>query len=146
VDPDNRRPVDYDLRREMLSELQSSMNVDEILRRMDTGMPKLYVTHKALLLRREHPEWFGEEAAYTPMVAEGSKSDHLIGFRRGDSVAVFVPRWPLRLGGSWAGTSVDLPPGHWKNIFTGETVMGGRLRVQSVLRRFPVALLTREAE
>jgi (1->4)-alpha-D-glucan 1-alpha-D-glucosylmutase len=130
----------------MLSELQDGMDVDEILRRMDNGMPKLYVTHKALRLRREHPEWFGAEMAYTPIVAEGSKSDHLIGFRRGDSVAVFVPRWPLRLGGSWAGTLVELPPGQWKNIFTGEEMMGGRLRVQSLLRRFPVALLTREAE
>jgi (1->4)-alpha-D-glucan 1-alpha-D-glucosylmutase len=146
VDPDNRRPVDYDLRREMLTELQSGIDVDEIMRRMNSGMPKLFVVHNALRLRREHPEWFGEDAAYTPMVAEGSKSDHLIGFRRGDSVAVFVSRWPLRLGSSWAGTSVELPPGQWKNTFTGEAVMGGRLRVQSLLRRFPVALLTREAE
>jgi (1->4)-alpha-D-glucan 1-alpha-D-glucosylmutase len=79
------------------------------------------------------------------MVAEGSKSDHLIGFMRGDSIAVFVPRWPLRLGGNWAGTTVDLPPGEWRNVFTRETVMSGRLRVQSLMRRFPLALLTREA-
>jgi (1->4)-alpha-D-glucan 1-alpha-D-glucosylmutase len=146
VDPDNRRPVDYDLRRGMLSELQSGMDVDEVLRRMDSGMPKLYVVHKTLHLRREHPEWFGMEAAYSPIVAEGSKSNHLIAYLRGDSVAVFVPRWPLGLGGNWARTSVELPQGKWKNIFTGEAVMGGNLRVQSLMRRFPVALLTREAE
>jgi len=146
VDPDNRRPVDYDLRREMLSELQGGMDVDEIMRRMDSGMPKLHVVCKALHLRREHPEWFGAEAAYTPMAAQGSKGDHLIAFLRGDCVAVIVPRWPLRLGGNWATTSLELSPGKWRNIFTGEAVMGVRLRVQSLLRKFPVALLTREPE
>jgi (1->4)-alpha-D-glucan 1-alpha-D-glucosylmutase len=146
VDPDNRRPVDYDLRRGMLSELQRGMNVDEIMRRMDSGMPKMYVAHKALRLRRDHREWFGAEAAYTPIAADGSKIDHLIAYLRGDSVAVIVPRWPLRLGSIWAATSLELPPGQWRNIFTGDAVGGGRQRVGPLLRRFPVALLTREAE
>jgi (1->4)-alpha-D-glucan 1-alpha-D-glucosylmutase len=146
VDPDNRRPVDYELRRGMLSELQAGMDVDEIMPRMDSGMPKLHVVNKALQLRHEHPGWFGAEAAYTPIAVEGSKSDHLIAYLRGTSVAVFAPRWPLRLGGNWTGTSVELPQGQWNNILTGEVVMGGRQRVGSLLRRFQVALLTREAE
>ena len=146
VDPDNRRPVDYDLRRGMLSELQGGMDVDEVMRKMDSGMPKLYVVYKSLHLRREHPEWFGAEAAYTPMAAQGSRSDHLIAYLRGDCVAVIVPRWPLMLRGDWATTSLGLPLGKWRNIFTGEAVMGGRLRMQSLLRRFPVALLTRQAK
>ena len=146
VDPDNRRPVDYDLRRGMLAELQSGMDVDEIMRRMDSGMPKLHVVHNALRFRRQHPECFGAEAAYTPIAAEGSKIDHLIAYLRGDSVAVVVPRWPLRLSGNWAATTLELPPGQWRNIFTGEALMGGRQRVGPLLRRFPVALLTREAE
>jgi len=41
---------------------------------------------------------------------------------------------------------VELPPGQWKNLLTRETVTGGRLRPQTLLQRFPVALLTREAE
>jgi len=146
VDPDNRRAVDYDLRRMMLNELQGGADADEIMRGMDTGMPKLYVVHMALLLRREHPEWFGGESAYTPIFADGSKSDHLIGFMRGKSVAVFVPRWSSRLGGSWAATTVELPLGRWKNIFTHEAITGGRLCVQSLFRKFPVTLLIREKE
>ena len=146
VDPDNRRPVDYDLRREMLSELQRGMDVEQIVRRMDIGLPKLWVAHSALSLRREHPAWFGAQAAYRPIVAEGSKSDHLVGYQRGDCVAVLVPRWPLKLNGSWAATTVELTPGAWKNVLTNEVVMGGRLRVQTILQRFPVALLTREVE
>jgi len=61
-------------------------------------------------------------------------------------VAVLVPRWPLKLSGNWASTTVDLPQGEWKNRLTREAVMGGRLRVQALLQRFPVALLTRAVE
>jgi len=146
VDPDNRRPVDYDLRRQMLAELEAGMDVEEIVRRMDSGLPKLWVAHNALHLRREHPEWFGGEAAYTPIIAEGAKSDHLVGYCRGDRVAVFVPRWTLKLGGNWSASTVELPPGQWKNILTRETVTGGRVRVQTLFERFPVALLTLGAE
>jgi (1->4)-alpha-D-glucan 1-alpha-D-glucosylmutase len=146
VDPDNRRAVDYDLRREMLIRLQDNIDVEEIVQGMDSGLPKLWVIHKALCLRREHPEWFGAEAAYKPITAEGSKSDHLVGFQRGDSVAVFAPRWPLKLAGYWAGTTVTLPPGQWRNLFTRDVTMGGQVRVQALLKRFPVALFTREAE
>jgi len=146
VDPDNRRPVDYDLRRTMLADLQAGMNVEEIMDRMESGLPKLFIAQTALRLRRDHPEWFGAEAAYAPLLAEGSKSDHLVGYLRGDSVAVLVPRWPLKLGGSWASTTVRLPPGRWVNLFTREEAMGGPARVQALLQRFPVALLAREAE
>jgi (1->4)-alpha-D-glucan 1-alpha-D-glucosylmutase len=146
VDPDNRRPVDYELRRRLLSELRAGMNVEEMMRRIDTGLPKLCVLHHALCLRREHPEWFGADAAYTPILAEGSKSAHLVGYRRGDHVVALVPRWPLKLAGNWAATTVELPPGRWENIFTHEFVAGGRMRVQTLLQRFPVALLRRRAE
>ena len=122
------------------------MDVKQVMERADEGLSKLWVVHQALLLRKEHPEWFGAEAAYTPIAGEGSKNEHLIAYLRGDSVAVFVPRWPLRLAGNWAATTVELLPGKWRNIFTREAVVGGRLRVQSLLGRFPVALLTREAE
>ncbi len=146
VDPDNRRPVDYDLRRKMLRELEDGMDVEEIVRRMDSGLPKLWVAHNALCLRRGHPAWFGAESAYTAVVADGPKSEHLVGYRRGDCVAVFVPRWTMKLGGNWAATTVELPQGKWRNALTRETVMGGCLRVQTLFHRFPVALLTRETE
>jgi (1->4)-alpha-D-glucan 1-alpha-D-glucosylmutase len=146
VDPDNRGAVDYEGRRAMLAELQAGMNVDEIMKRMDSGMPKLWVLYKALQLRREKPEWFGENADYVPLVAEGSKREHLIAFRRGDSVAVLAPRWNVRLGGGFGSTTVELPAGRWTNLFSGEDVNGGKLRLQNVFRQFPVALLVKDAE
>ena len=146
VDPDNRRPVDFDLRRQMLSELEGGMDVEDILRRMDSGLPKLWIVHNALCLRREHPEWFGAEAKFTPLVAEGSKAEHLVGYLRGTRVATFVPRWTVSLSDRWGATTVELPPGQWKNVLTREVITGGQRRVQTLLRRFPVALLIREAE
>ncbi len=146
VDPDNRSAVDYEARRTMLAELEQGMSAEEILQRSDSGLPKLWVTYKALHLRRQKPEWFGPEADYTPLRAEGPKREHLIAYLRGGNVATLAPRWPLSLGNGWSTTGLDLPQGRWKNILTGDTLQGGRLRVQSLLQRFPVALLVRETE
>jgi (1->4)-alpha-D-glucan 1-alpha-D-glucosylmutase len=146
VDPDNRGPVDYAVRRSLLSELEKGLEVEEIMRRIDSGLPKLWVIYKALHLRSEKPEWFGPDAAYTPLLTEGPKKEHLVGYMRGDSVVTLVPRWSLKLGGSWSATTVELPQRRWKNILTGDPVAGGRLRVQSLLHRFPIALLIKETE
>jgi (1->4)-alpha-D-glucan 1-alpha-D-glucosylmutase len=144
VDPDNRRPVDYESRRQMLSELHNGISVDEIMRKSDTGMPKLWLVHKALSLRKQHPEWFGDSAEYTPLLGQGPKSEHLISYLRGDQVVAVAPRWPLRLANEWDGTMIDLPSGRWKNVLTGDAVEEGPSSVASLLERFPVALLTRE--
>jgi (1->4)-alpha-D-glucan 1-alpha-D-glucosylmutase len=146
VDPDNRGPVDYASRKSMLAELEQGMDAAEILKRMDCGLPKLWVIHKALELRREHQEWFGRDAAYTPLVAAGPRKEYLVGYLRGDRAATLVSRWNMKLDGNWAATTVELPSGRWKNILTGEDVQGGRLRVQLLLQHFPVALLVRQAE
>ena len=145
VDPDNRGLVDYESRRVMLAELSAGLPVEEVMKRIDEGLPKLLLVKQALHLRREHPEWFDETSAYTPLPIEGIKSMHAIAFLRGDSVATITPRWNLRLGSGFGSTHVDLPFAHWKNLLTGEVFGGGRLRVQSLLQRFPVSLLVRES-
>ncbi len=144
VDPDNRGPVDYESRKTMLAELEAGMSVEEIMSRMDSGMPKLWVLYKALHLRREKPEWFGREAAYSSLPVEGPKQAHLIAFSRGDSVAVLVPRWSIKLGNGFGSTTAQLPQGTWGNVFTGERMNGGSTRVQQLFRKFPVALLVRD--
>jgi (1->4)-alpha-D-glucan 1-alpha-D-glucosylmutase len=102
------------------------------------------------MLRREHPEWFGAEASYDPLAASGPKAAHAVAYLRAGRVATLVPRWPLKLGESWAGTTLALPEGRWTNVLTGDVVDGGRLRgnlrVQALLRDFPVALLVRNSE
>ncbi len=144
VDPDNRGPVDYEARSAMLAELDAGMSAEEIMTRMDSGMPKLWILNRALHLRRKKPEWFGKDAAYIPLSAEGPKRAHLIAFSRGESVAVLAPRWNLKLGSGFGSTTVELPPGNWTNIFTGEVISGGRMRAQQLFAKFPVALLERD--
>jgi (1->4)-alpha-D-glucan 1-alpha-D-glucosylmutase len=161
VDPDNRRPVDYDGRRRLLAELEGS-SLEAILSRWDEGLPKLHLVVRALHLRRRHPAWFGPgpEGAYTPLRARGPGQDHVVAYRRGragadagpgagadlgaDSGCIAIaPRLPIRLGTRWDSTTLAIPPGAWRNELTGESLAGGTVAVAELLGRFPVALLSR---
>lgn len=144
VDPDNRGPIDYSARAAMLAELMTGLSVEEIMQKMDTGMPKLWLLHRALELRQQQPAWFGAEAGYTPVVIEGRRMDFAIGYLRGGRVATIVPRWNVRRGANWLGTTINLPAGGWKNWLTSESLSGGRVPLQAILERFPVALLVRD--
>jgi (1->4)-alpha-D-glucan 1-alpha-D-glucosylmutase len=143
VDPDNRRPVDYELRRRRLAELKAGMTPEQILARMDDGLPKLWLIHQGLQLRRRSPEAFGPAGDYQPLRAAGPRAGHAVAFLRGGEVAAIAPRLPLRLGGDWQGTVLDLPPGRWHDVLTGEETDGGARPVAGLLARFPVALLAR---
>jgi (1->4)-alpha-D-glucan 1-alpha-D-glucosylmutase len=142
VDPDNRRPVDYGRRAGLLKEMQS-LNVGQVLERGDEGLPKLWVVHKALLLRKEHPDWFGLAAEYASLDVDGTERERVIAYRRGERVLAVVPRWSHE-GRAWGETVVDVPEGRWKNRLTCAVVEGGKVPVGELLRDFPVALLTRE--
>ena len=146
VDPDNRRPVDYALRTHLLEEI-SDMQPNQILARMDEGLPKLHVIHTSLLLRRKYPGWFGPDAAYTPILADGPKQEHVVAYLRGQNVLTVVPRLWVKLGGDWAGTTITVPQGTWHNLLTGEVLQAeGEIAMERMLTRFPVALLTRDEE
>ena len=114
VDPDNRRPVDYALRRKLLGEMT---DVEQVMSRMDDGLPKLWVVKQALAVRNEHPEWFGPEAAYEPLAVQGAKAEHVVAFARGAKVVTVVPRHTLSVG-DWAETLVTVPAGTWRNRLT----------------------------
>ncbi len=142
VDPDNRRPVDYNLRRTLLDQA-AQLDASTIMTRADEGLPKLWLIQRSLHLRNEHPEWFGKDAAYMPLAASGENAEHVIAFQRGGNVIAIVPRWMLKLGNDWGDTAVNMPEGKWRNRMTNET-MEGEARIGALLERFPVALLTRE--
>jgi (1->4)-alpha-D-glucan 1-alpha-D-glucosylmutase len=147
VDPDNRRPVDYALRKRLLHELKE-MRGDEaaalVMSRAEEGLPKMWTIHQALKLRRERPECFGADADYTPIEVDGAKYDHVIGYLRGEEVVTVVPRLTLKLDGAWKDTIAVLPKGRWKNRLSGAMVSGGVITVKLLLKDFPVALLVRE--
>lgn len=144
VDPDNRGAVDYRVRRSMLAELEKGIPAEEIVKRMDDGLPKLWVIFKVLHLRLEHPDWFGKDAGYIPVAAKGSRQHHVVSYLRGQNVAVVAPRWSFKLGGNFGSTTIELPDGNWNHLFSGEIFQGGSLRLQNLVAQFPVALLIRE--
>jgi (1->4)-alpha-D-glucan 1-alpha-D-glucosylmutase len=149
VDPDNRRPVDFELRQRSLAELDG-LPTEALVARMDEGLPKLRVVRDALALRRRRPEVFGAGAAgaYRPLDLTGPAAGHGVGFLRGDAVAVVVPRLVLGLAarGGWDGTAVSLPAGTWVDVITQHawTVANGdAVPMADLLGPFPVALLER---
>ncbi len=143
VDPDNRRPVDYELRRRLLDDLKRGLTPEKILARTDEGLPKLWLIHQGLQLRRRSPEAFGPDGDYEPLRTVGPRAGHGVAFTRGGVVAVVAPRLPLRLQGDWQGTTLELPPGSWRDELTGEEIEGGARPLADLLARFPVALLAR---
>ena len=147
VDPDNRRPVDYAVRKRLLCELKRMKGEDvaaQVMLRAEEGLPKMWTIHKALELRRERPDCFNAEAEYTPLEVDGDKHDHVIAYLRGEDVVTVVPRLTLKLGGAWKDTIVVLPKGRWRNRLTGGSVAGGVITMRLLLKDFPVALLVRE--
>ena len=144
VDPDNRRPVDYKARRAVLEKVRRGSPAD-LWQAPEDGAPKMLVTTSALTARSEHPEAFGAEATYLPLEVTGAESDRVVAFARGTEegaeVCTVAPRLTLSLDGGWKDTSVQLPPGEWRNSFTSEE-FSGNVGIDDILGGFPVALLT----
>jgi len=156
VDPDNRRPVDFRLRRRVLAELDGATPPDPeaLAARLDDpaepGSPKLAVIRTALAVRSQWPDAFGPSATYVPVETAGPEADRVVAFVRSGRVASVVPRLPAGLTAGWQDTTVALPAGRWRDALTGDRVQvraGARqapVAVERLLGRFPVALLVRE--
>jgi (1->4)-alpha-D-glucan 1-alpha-D-glucosylmutase len=140
VDPDNRRPVDYDERRRLLA----SLDAGEVPPVDDSGAAKLLVVSRTLRARRDHPEWFD---GYNPVGAIGPAAEHVVAFDRGGAVAV-ATRLPagLAAAGGWGDTALRLPTGAWRDLFTGERIVSdaGGVQLAELLSRLPVALVVRD--
>jgi (1->4)-alpha-D-glucan 1-alpha-D-glucosylmutase len=138
VDPDNRREVDYDARRQALTDL----DFGALPAVGEDARAKLLVVSRALRLRRDQPALF---TGYDAIHARGSAADHLFAFNRGGALA-FATRLPygLEQRGGWNGTTVELPEGRYTCALTGATVHGGTVQVAELLSSLPVALLVQE--
>lgn len=138
VDPDNRRPVDYDLRLRLVSDLDG-MKAEEVLERTEEGLPKLWVIRQALKLRSGG--LCAPESSYRAIYARGAKADHVVAFARGERAITVAPRFTMKLAGNWGDTTIGLPPGLWLNHFT-EEILQNEAGLGALLKRFPVALLS----
>lgn len=136
VDPDNRRPVDFDIRRHLLAQVRSSQDLAAMTaEQAERGMSKLFVVHRLLQLRRRHPGSF-ENNEYEPLEGHGAQRQAIVGFHRPELVVVVGCR-----GADWNGTEVDVPPGNWRDVLTGQRVGGGRCSVAALLGSLPAAVL-----
>jgi (1->4)-alpha-D-glucan 1-alpha-D-glucosylmutase len=140
VDPDNRRPVDYDARRRALVEL-GRIEPATLWSRADEGLPKMWVVRETLALRRRRPDAFGATGRYTPVMANGSAAAHVVAFLRATTVMTVVPRLAAGETRDWNATSVMLPPGRWRNVLTRVQHEGPSVSLATLWKDFPVALL-----
>ena len=138
VDPDNRRPVDFELRKRLLTEA-GELSAEDAWKRRDEGLPKLWLIQKTFAFRARHEELFNGN--YEPVFPRGNNADHVIAFIRGDGVMTLVPRFTQSRAGELP--QLLLPPGRWRNEFTRESFTG-EIATGEVFAKFPVALLVRE--
>jgi (1->4)-alpha-D-glucan 1-alpha-D-glucosylmutase len=139
VDPDNRRPVDYAVRRTMLSAIDGG----EIPAVDESGAAKLLVVSRVLRARRDNPEWF---AGYQAIEVTGSAADHLVAYDRG-GVVVVATRLPVGLAAEgWGDTAIQLPNGAWRDLLTDERAVSdvAGIAADALLSRLPVAVLVRD--
>lgn len=146
VDPDNRRPVDFKTRLEMMHRVRRErrLSAANALIEWDSGAPKLWMTACVLAIRRERAEDFSAESKYQPLVAQGSHLGRLLAFRRGENLIAVVPRFTMTLAGEWGDTRLPLPGGAWRNCFT-EQVIQREVSPDELFAAFPVALLIRDS-
>ncbi|HZQ18450.1 MAG TPA: malto-oligosyltrehalose synthase [Terriglobales bacterium] len=164
VDPDNRRVVDYQLRREVLRQFRELQNqncskclVRPLLENVEDGRTKLYITWKLLTARKQTPDLF-LSGQYLPLKISGQREKHVLAFARchqSEMVVIAVPRLCARLLKAapslplgpeiWQDTHIEIPSGDrsFVNLFTNEPLIGRqqRLAVAEVFRDFPVACL-----
>jgi (1->4)-alpha-D-glucan 1-alpha-D-glucosylmutase len=143
VDPDNRRPVDFELRTDLLRRCRS-LSAEEAAADWDSGLPKLWLTTRVLALRRARESDFSHQSKYHPLVAQGAHLGNLLAFRRGENLIAVVPRFNMTVSGNWGDTKLPLPRGVWKNCFT-EARLQAAVDPHELFGAFPVALLSREA-
>ncbi|NUQ22036.1 MAG: malto-oligosyltrehalose synthase, partial [Gemmatimonadaceae bacterium] len=170
VDPDNRRPVDFDARSALLDEIGARYDdsaesraslLRELVQSPEDDRTKLLTTWRVLQARAADAELY-RRGGYEPLEVRGERAKHVVAFARlvdGRAAITIAPRLTAELGGgdaapvgaeAWGDTRILLPgglAGEWRCAITGESVGavetgdGASLALASVLNHFPVAVL-----
>lgn len=160
VDPDNRRPVDYEARADALERLRPMLEAPrvegarELLAAWQSGDVKQFVLATLLRHRRAHASAY-RDAEYVPLAVSGALADHVVAFARvggGLTSVVLTTRLPGAVGEAgdwhptWQDTRVDLPAGEGtlRDLFTGRTTNSSVIEAGTALDTLPVAVLTSE--
>jgi (1->4)-alpha-D-glucan 1-alpha-D-glucosylmutase len=162
VDPDNRRPVDFEKRRAMLACIREQDDADigrlvqDLLSTREDGRVKLFLIYRALKAKEANRDIF-RSGAYLPLEPAGRFRNHVIAFawrHKRQWAVVIAPRFLsglvqegcFPLGRQvWQDTDVTMPdgaPAAWRNVITNEAASSGRaLSIGEILLSFPVAML-----
>jgi (1->4)-alpha-D-glucan 1-alpha-D-glucosylmutase len=156
VDPDNRRAIDYKLRRQMLESL-ANVQPKELLENWPDGRIKMFLTQRVLQFRHEHVDLF-RNGNYLPIHAEGALAECCVSFARGldgQWIVVIAPRLSARvgfppIGENWKDTFVDLPEAivleGAHDLFTCQPIRVDRRRLNlaDALSILPFAVITNQ--
>ena len=161
VDPDNRRPVDYDLRKQYLKEFEDNIQISQpgflrsLMQEYSTGKIKMFTLFQSLKERRMYPEFF-EKAEYIPLNLSTEYANKVISYARRLEDSWYIIAAPLNgtslstidhfpLGELWAQGHLKLPdnaPTDWVNVFSGENISSnGQMELSDLFKSFPVAML-----
>jgi (1->4)-alpha-D-glucan 1-alpha-D-glucosylmutase len=163
VDPDNRRPVDFEVRRAHLEGLRAEAArdprglADRLMAQPEDGRIKMFVTMRALGFRREQQRLF-QQGSYERLTISGKCASHAVAFARtfeGQAAVAAAGRHYARLGAAgtpptgalWADTKLILPTAlagrRWRDTLTDRMVgSDGALPLAEVFAHLPVALLS----
>ena len=151
VDPDNRRPVDYAVRRKRLAELDGA-SVPEMMTSWQDGRIKMQVIRSLLRYRREQPDLFSR-GSYTPLKIAGPLAERFVAFSReheGRQLVVIALRRMdqddvIDLKEIGEGMSVTLPPGNWRELMSGREIKveSGEVFFNAIFEQSPVVALAR---
>jgi (1->4)-alpha-D-glucan 1-alpha-D-glucosylmutase len=152
VDPDNRRFVNYDLRKRMVHEMKvkDKQSRDALLaytnENYEVGAQKLFVTREVLRFRKQNRDLF-TYGSYIPIYGESADRSVIAYMRRHEDQWVLIVL-PLGIVND-TGKALSLPlpaeaPTKWKNLFTQEEVNGDKIDVHALYRKFPVAVLVQD--
>lgn len=155
VDPDNRRAVDYELRKTFLEECLANENKEVLLNELwnnrEDGKIKLFLTHHLLHLRQQNEKLFGE-GFYIPLEVTGEYANNILAFARCyqyNWIVVIVPLHYSQIhdkkfkADMWKDTAVILPaeaPDEWKESFSETTVKGRKLLLSELCKILPLAV------
>ncbi|HWI94058.1 MAG TPA: malto-oligosyltrehalose synthase [Flavisolibacter sp.] len=162
VDPDNRRPVDYEKRIQWLNEFPQQED-ETFLQQLWTnrydGRIKLWLTSKLLQWRRGQKE-FLQQAEYIPLTVEGTYKNHVLAFARKYKQHLFIVTVPLHLAElckmqnanisevDWKDTAIVLPgklSGEIENILTKE-IFEDKFAIKDLFAQFPIAFFKTQLE
>jgi (1->4)-alpha-D-glucan 1-alpha-D-glucosylmutase len=164
VDPDNRRPVDFEQRWQVLQSIQQQSDdplnlVAELLKHPEDPKIKLFLIYRLLQVRRSHLDIF-QRGDYQKLLISGSLRDHVVAFARNlgnRTIIAIAPRLLTSLiqegeqplGEQWHETRISIAQGDtytWQDAITGQTVdASDTIWIKDALKYFPVALLVGQA-